>query len=73
MMGLAVGSPLSPVIANLFMKSFEHVALEMAPLKPSVFKHYIDDIFILYCGFDWLYEFLPFLNIMQPNMFPYGA
>jgi hypothetical protein len=34
--GTAMGSPLSPVIANLFMETFEQEALELAPLKPKL-------------------------------------
>ena len=34
--GMAMGSPLSPVVANIYMEHFRGMALEMAPLKPSV-------------------------------------
>jgi hypothetical protein len=33
--GVAMGSPLSPVIANFFMKEFEERALNQATLKPA--------------------------------------
>jgi hypothetical protein len=32
---VAMGSPLSPIVANLFMENFEKRALESFPLKPS--------------------------------------
>jgi hypothetical protein len=32
--GVAMGSPLSPVIANFYMEDYEKAALESAPLKP---------------------------------------
>jgi retron-type reverse transcriptase len=33
--GVAMGSPLSPVIANFYMEDYEKAALESSPLKPS--------------------------------------
>jgi hypothetical protein len=33
--GVAMGSPLSPVIANFYMEDYEKAALESAPLKPG--------------------------------------
>jgi hypothetical protein len=32
---VAMGSPLSPVIANFYMEDYKKVALESAPLKPA--------------------------------------
>lgn len=46
--GVAMGSPLSPVVANLFMEAFEHSTLERAPHKPSAFRRYVDDTFIVW-------------------------
>ena len=34
--GAAMGSPLSPVVANIYMQDFEQRALTTAPLKPSL-------------------------------------
>ena len=45
--GLAMGSPLSPVLANIYMKYFEEMALGSTSLKPSMWLRYIDDTFIL--------------------------
>jgi hypothetical protein len=41
--GVAMGSPLSPVIANFFMEDFK-VALSRAAFKPICWFHYVDDI-----------------------------
>jgi hypothetical protein len=38
-----MGSPLSPIVANLFIEKFENKALELYPLKPSRWKRYVDD------------------------------
>ncbi|KAK4871974.1 hypothetical protein RN001_016098 [Aquatica leii] len=45
--GAAMGSPLSPVVANIFMESFETVPLESSILKPKVWFRYVDDTFIV--------------------------
>jgi hypothetical protein len=41
--GVAMGSPLSPIVANLYMEKFEKNSLETYPLKPSRWKRYVDD------------------------------
>ncbi|XP_074031353.1 uncharacterized protein [Leptinotarsa decemlineata] len=46
--GAPMGSSLSPVIANLFMMHFEKEALNNARLKPTLWKRYVDDIFIIW-------------------------
>ena len=46
--GLAMGSPLSPVLANLYMEYFEEMALGSTSLKPSMWLRYVDDTFILW-------------------------
>ena len=45
--GLAMGSPLSPVLANIYMEYFEEMALGSTSLKPSMWLRYVDDTFIL--------------------------
>jgi hypothetical protein len=41
--GVAMGSPLSPVIANFYMEDFEEMALDQAPHKPLCWFCYMDD------------------------------
>jgi hypothetical protein len=38
-----MGSPLSPIVANLYMEKFKKNSLETYPLKPSRWKRYADD------------------------------
>ncbi|XP_026738703.1 uncharacterized protein LOC113501699 [Trichoplusia ni] len=40
-----MGSPLAPVVANIFMEWFEEKALESANVKPRYWWRYVDDIF----------------------------
>ena len=46
--GAAMGSPLSPIVANLFMEAFEEKALESAVLRPRMWVRYVDDTFVLW-------------------------
>lgn len=41
--GVVMGSPLSSIIANLFMEHFDEFALHSFPLKPKWWKRYVDD------------------------------
>lgn len=45
--GVAMGSPVSPVVADIFMEDFEEKALSLSPVKPRIFKRYVDDTFTI--------------------------
>ncbi|XP_059066412.1 uncharacterized protein LOC131857721 [Cryptomeria japonica] len=67
--GVAMGSPLSPVIANIFMEHFEEVALHSFPLKPKWWKRYMDDTKVCWPhGLDMLEEFHTHLNNIFPSI-----
>ena len=36
--GVAMGSPLSPIIANIYMEHFEQIALKSFPFTPEEWK-----------------------------------
>ena len=45
--GIAMGSPMSPIVANLFMEDLEVKALATSPHQPSLWKRFVDDTFII--------------------------
>ena len=45
---LAMCSPLSPLLGNIYMEYFEEMALGCTSLKPSMWLRYVDDTFILW-------------------------
>jgi hypothetical protein len=61
--GVAMGSPLSPIIANLFMEDLESKALISSPFQPKYWNRFVDDTFVIWPhGYDKLNEFANHLN-----------
>ena len=48
--GVAMGSPLGPTLANLFLVYYEHIWLEKCPLQfqPKYYRRYVDEIFLMF-------------------------
>ena len=64
-----MGSPLSPVMANLYMEYYESELLPTLPLRPSMWLRYVDDVFAI-----WPHDqaefpaFLDALNALAPSI-----
>ena len=67
MEGAAMGSPLSPIVANIFMEQFEKEALETAPHPPSLWKRFVDDTFVIIED-QYKDEFFQHLNSLHTNI-----
>ena len=65
--GAAMGSPVSAVIANIFMEDFEEHAIASAIYKPKIWKRYVDDTFTI-LDRDQVDGFLQHLNNQQPTI-----
>ena len=58
-----MGSPLSPIIADLYMEQFERDAIQSSENKQKIWLRYVDDIFsICEHGREALEKFLSHLN-----------
>ncbi|VEN48752.1 unnamed protein product [Callosobruchus maculatus] len=67
--GVAMGSPLSPVVANLVMEKIEQAALKSAQYKPKIWLRYVDDTFVVWNhGRENLEEFLEHLNSVHEDI-----
>ena len=68
--GVAMGSPLGPTLANLFMFHFEKIWLEHCPtqFKPVVYRRYVDDTFLLFCSTDHVKKLKKYLNKEHQNI-----
>ena len=64
-----MGTALAPNYANLFMDRFETKALAGYPLKPLIWKRFIDDIFMIWIhGEDSLNKFIEYLNSLHETI-----
>ena len=67
---MAMGSPLGPTIANVFLSFYEIKWLEQCQkeLKPVLYRRYVDDIFVLLKSTEHLSNFRNYFNTCHPNM-----
>ena len=69
--GVAMGSPLGPTMANVFLSFYEVKWLEQCPkeFEPVFHRRYVDDIFILFESAEHLSKFRDYFNTRHPNMY----
>ena len=62
--GVAMGSPLGPTLANIFMCHYEKIWLDNCPesFKPVFYRRYVDDTFLLFRNECHINKFLEYLN-----------
>ena len=65
--GCAMGSPVSPVVANLCMEAIEEVAINTSVVQPKVWKRYVDDSFCIIKR-DAVNSFHTTLNSIDPHI-----
>jgi hypothetical protein len=65
---MAIGTSLSPIVSNIYMKHFETVALDSAQHKSSLWIQHVDDTFVVWPhGPEQLWNFLSHLNSLGPS------
>ena len=68
--GVAMGYPLGPSLANAFLAHHDQNWLDSCPFeyRPSCYRPYVDDIFVLFKSSDHLKRFQSYLNSCIVNM-----
>ena len=67
--GVAMGSPLAPVLANIFMGHNERKWIEEYNFnKPKFYRRYVDDILTIFDNEQDSINFLNYLNSRHPNI-----
>ena len=66
--GVAMGSPLAPTLASIFLSSIEDKINLFMGIKPNVYKRYVDDIFLVFSHEKYILPFLNYLNSLHGNI-----
>ena len=67
--GVAMGSPLGPVMANIFMCELERKALEQYNgTLPSLYRRYVDDTFLVFNTRSDMLSFFKWMNKQHPSI-----
>ena len=64
--GTAIGSPISPIAASLFMEEFESKAISTASNPPMLWLRYVDDTFGIQQA-EHSQQFLQHINSIDPH------
>ena len=67
---MAMGSPLGPSFANIFMSHLEELFFDQCPnsFKPIFYRRYVDDTFLLFTEEYHAQLFLDYVNSFHPNI-----
>ena len=66
--GVAMGSPLGPILADIFMTNLETKLNKFSTNKPSLWIRYVDDIFCIFKKHQNINDFLKRINKWHPNI-----
>ena len=66
--GVAMGSPLGPVLANIFLAHLEDTVICDSQLFPEFYVRYVDDTFCVFTNRSDVQPFLDFINSVHPNL-----
>ena len=66
--GMSMGSPLGPLFANIFLSHYESQWLQESPVKPFLYKRYVDDTLWLLPANADVPLLMTFMNSRHPNM-----
>ena len=65
---VAMGSPLGPILADIFMSNLETKLNKFSTNKPSLWICYVDDIFCIFTKHQNINDFLKKINKWHPNI-----
>ena len=68
--GVAMGSPLGPTLANVFLCYWEEIWLGKCPkqFRPLYYRRYVDDTFLLFASEGHVKKFLRYMNSRHANI-----
>ena len=68
--GVAMGSPLGPTLANIFLCHHEEIWIKKCPkqFRPKHYNRYMDDTFLLFRSVDHVQKFFRYINSRHKNM-----
>ena len=68
--GVAMGSPLGPTLANVFLCYHEKIWLQncLSEFKPVIYRRYVDDTFLLFRSKHHIEKFRNYLNRKHKNI-----
>ena len=68
--GVAIGSPIGPTLANLFLINYESKWLKDCPVQFALkyYRRYVNDIFLLFKAMDHVQKFFRYMNSRHPKI-----